>query len=98
MRFRKSPQILAMASLSSPQFAAKAISATGAFSAKWKPVRVKKTRQKQESRAPFRFDRNGSSDNVPDFSGFLGSPACRSDGAGTAVMEICRIFESSFFV
>jgi hypothetical protein len=32
MRFRKSPQILAMASLSSPQFAAKAISAIGAFS------------------------------------------------------------------
>jgi hypothetical protein len=65
MRFHKSSQILVLASLSSPQFAAKAISA--------------------------------ASDNVPDFSAFLGSPACRSDGAGTAVMEICRIFESSLF-
>src|ERR1700676_1864548 len=72
MRFRKSPQILAMASLSSPQFAAKAISATGAFSAKWKPVRVKKTRQKQESRAPFRFDRNGALATMcPIFRAFL---------------------------
>jgi len=43
MRFRKSPQILAIASLSSPHFAAKAIS--------------------------------GASDNVADFSAFLGLPA-----------------------
>src|SRR6266513_2899005 len=29
------------------------------FRAKWRPVRVKKTRQNQESRAPYRFYRNG---------------------------------------
>jgi hypothetical protein len=88
-----------MASLSSPHFAAKAISATRAFSSEVETGSRQENPSKQQSGARFRFYRNGkgSSGNVPDFSGFLGSPACRSDGAGTAVMGFCRIFESSFF-
>jgi hypothetical protein len=65
MGLRKQEQILAIASLSSPQFDANPISA--------------------------------ASGNVPDFSAFLASLVCRSDGAGTAVMGIWRIFESRLF-
>jgi hypothetical protein len=33
---------------------------------------------------------------VPDLSALLAPAACRIDGAGTAIMGICRIFESIF--
>src|SRR6266566_3601237 len=36
------------------------------FRAKWTPVRVSKTRQNQESRAPFRFYRNGKGSRHQD--------------------------------
>ncbi|HEY5131449.1 MAG TPA: hypothetical protein VIJ35_29855, partial [Bradyrhizobium sp.] len=33
----------------------------------------------------------GAGDNVPDFPAFLAAMARRSDSAGTAIVEICRI-------
>jgi hypothetical protein len=39
----------------------------------------------------------GAGDNVPDFPAFPAAMARRSDSAGTAIVEICRIFESSLF-
>jgi hypothetical protein len=65
MGLRKQEQILAIASLSSPQFDANPFSA--------------------------------ASDNVPNFPAFLAAMARRSDSAGTAIVEICWIFESSLF-
>jgi hypothetical protein len=41
---------------------------------------------------PFSAD----SGNVPGFPAFPASTVCPGDGAGTAIMEICRIVESRF--
>jgi hypothetical protein len=65
IRLRKPEQILVIASLSLPQFGAKAISA--------------------------------GSGNVPGFEGFSCLAARGGDGARTADMGICGIFESSSF-
>jgi hypothetical protein len=35
--------------------------------------------------------------NVPCFPAFPAALTCRSDGAGTAIMGICRIIESGLF-
>ena len=39
---------------------------------------------------------SAASDNLPGFSAFPVRSACRSDGVETALMGLCRIFESSF--
>jgi len=48
-----------------------------AFSSEVEPVRVKKTRQNKESRAPFRFNRNGKGSRA---EGLLQSPGASRRG------------------
>src|SRR5260370_34291444 len=50
------------------------------FQAKWRPVRVKKTRQIKESRASFRFYRNGA----PRPGAEQGDGGCDSRSSGLA--------------